>query len=271
MVTVCVLLPRAAPQAQRRDAPLGESRRAAAAGRRRRSRSGCSDPSVLETQAGDRIEVARGRGREARDRQAHGRRPADSLRVGRRRDSPGDVEPLRGVSTACATAERAAAPRRLMRTTSRCPRARAKSSATTKGCRASAPARWRSSCSTRSRCRRRRSRTSGPATRGRSRPTRRRGRALNRRVEVEVWYDEPKERVAQRGGARHRRSSGASRSAASRPSASCATWKASERRARVQNLVPPLHYDEETIEVTDAFVEQIRQALATSATSRTSS
>jgi outer membrane protein OmpA-like peptidoglycan-associated protein len=33
-------------------------------------------------------------------------------------------------------------------------------------------------------------------------------------------------------------------------------------RARVQNLIPPLHYDAEDTEVSDTFVERIRQALS---------
>ena len=32
------------------------------------------------------------------------------------------------------------------------------------------------------------------------------------------------------------------------------------RRARIQNLVAPLRYEDETIEVTEEFIEQIRQA-----------
>jgi flagellar motor protein MotB len=86
------------------------------------------------------------------------------------------------------------------------------------------------------------------------------GRALNRRVEVEVWYDEVNDGVALEDvlvAEEFRRIK------VCRMETVCRLRyvDGQERRTRVQNLVPPLHFDAEMVDVAPAFVEQIRQAL----------
>ena len=86
------------------------------------------------------------------------------------------------------------------------------------------------------------------------------GRALNRRVEVEVWYDE----VAQQAGLEeflvpHE----IKRVKVCRMETVCKLRYVDghAKRARIQNLVAPLHFDAEAINVDDVFVERVRQAL----------
>jgi len=86
------------------------------------------------------------------------------------------------------------------------------------------------------------------------------GRALNRRVEVEVWYDEPKQ------GTAHQEvlvQDDFRRVKVCRTETLCrlSYVEGRERRTRVQNLVPPLRFSEDTIDVSRSFVEQIGQAL----------
>ena len=84
------------------------------------------------------------------------------------------------------------------------------------------------------------------------------GRALNRRVEVEVWYDEAREQVAlEEFLVPHE----IKRVKVCRMETVCKLRYVDghAKRARVQNLVAPLHYDAETIDVNDVFVERIRQ------------
>jgi flagellar motor protein MotB/predicted porin len=85
------------------------------------------------------------------------------------------------------------------------------------------------------------------------------GRALNRRVEVEVWYDQVKEGVAQQEVLVPE---DFKRIKVCRMETVCRLRyvEGRQRRTRVQNLVAPLHFDE-TIDVTPEFIEQIRQAL----------
>ena len=86
------------------------------------------------------------------------------------------------------------------------------------------------------------------------------GRALNRRVDVEVWYDQVKERVAlQEVLVPHE----IERLKVCRMETVCKLRyvEGHARRAKVQNLIAPLHYDEETIDVGPGFIEQVRQAL----------
>jgi len=86
------------------------------------------------------------------------------------------------------------------------------------------------------------------------------GRAKNRRVEVEVWYDEPKQRVAQQEVLVPQ---DFKRIKVCRVETLCKLRfkEGQARRARVKNLVPPLHYEDETTAVSDEFVEHIRKAL----------
>ena len=86
------------------------------------------------------------------------------------------------------------------------------------------------------------------------------GRALNRRVEVEVWYDEVREQVAlEEFLVPHE----IKRVKVCRMETVCKLRYVDghSKRARVQNLIAPLRFGEESIEVHDAFVEQVRQAL----------
>lgn len=84
------------------------------------------------------------------------------------------------------------------------------------------------------------------------------GRALNRRVEVEVWYDEVRERVAvEEVLVPHE----IRRVKVCRMETVCKLryLDGHSRRARVQNLIAPLTFGEESIDVSDRFVEAVRQ------------
>lgn len=84
------------------------------------------------------------------------------------------------------------------------------------------------------------------------------GRALNRRVEVEVWYDEIGDRVAlEEILVPHE----IQKVKVCRMETVCKLRyiEGHRKRARVQNLVAPLHFDSEAINVTDVFIERVRQ------------
>ena len=86
------------------------------------------------------------------------------------------------------------------------------------------------------------------------------GRALNRRVEVEVWYDELRESVAlEEFLVPHQ----IQRVKVCRMETVCKLRYVDghSKRARLQNLIAPLYYDEETIEVTPQFVDQVQRGL----------
>ena len=87
------------------------------------------------------------------------------------------------------------------------------------------------------------------------------GRAQNRRVEVEIWYDEVEEGVALEEFLVER---DVRRVKVCRMETVCKLSYVDgyARRARVRNLIAPLHYDEEGVEVTDRFIASIEQALA---------
>ena len=85
------------------------------------------------------------------------------------------------------------------------------------------------------------------------------GRAQNRRVEVEVWYDEVVERLALEEflvphEIKHVK--------VCRMETVCKLRyvEGHAHRARVQNLIAPLHFDSEAIDVDDEFIERVRQA-----------
>ncbi len=86
------------------------------------------------------------------------------------------------------------------------------------------------------------------------------GRALNRRVEVEVWYDEPRESLAEREVLVTEE---IKRVKVCRVETVCKLryQEGHSRRARVRNLVAPLHWNEESGAVPPEFVAQIRQSL----------
>ena len=84
------------------------------------------------------------------------------------------------------------------------------------------------------------------------------GRAQNRRVEVEVWYDEVRERVAlEEFLVPHE----IKRIKVCRMETVCKLRyvEGHARRARVQNLIAPLRFEEESIDVDADFIERVRQ------------
>ena len=87
------------------------------------------------------------------------------------------------------------------------------------------------------------------------------GRAQNRRVEVEVWYDEVRDAPKDEEVVV---SDDIKRIKVCRMETLCKLrYKEGQaRRARVRNLVEPLHYEDETTAIPDAFTLRIRQALA---------
>ncbi len=84
------------------------------------------------------------------------------------------------------------------------------------------------------------------------------GRAANRRVEVQVWYDEARERVTlEEFLVPHE----IKRLKVCRMETVCKLRYVDghAKRARVQNLIAPLHFDAESIDVNEVFVERVRQ------------
>ncbi len=84
------------------------------------------------------------------------------------------------------------------------------------------------------------------------------GRAQNRRVEVQVWYDEVRERLAlEEFLVPHE----IKRIKVCRMETVCKLRyvEGHARRARVQNLIAPLRFEEETIDVNADFIERVRQ------------
>ncbi|MBD3646062.1 MAG: OmpA family protein, partial [Pseudomonadales bacterium] len=87
------------------------------------------------------------------------------------------------------------------------------------------------------------------------------GRALNRRVEVEVWYDEVEEKLAQEEFVV---ADEIRRVKVCRMETVCKLRYVDghAKRARIRNLVVPLRYGTDAIDVTNNFVEAIDRALA---------
>jgi len=86
------------------------------------------------------------------------------------------------------------------------------------------------------------------------------GRALNRRVEVEVWYDTARQRAAEE---QVLLKENFRRIKVCRMETVCKMrfMEGHSRRARIKNLVPPLHFKDDATEVSDAFVEHVSKAL----------
>ena len=86
------------------------------------------------------------------------------------------------------------------------------------------------------------------------------GRALNRRVEVEVWYDEPRAGMKE---AEVLVAQDFKRIKVCRMQTVCklSYQDGHARRARVRNLVAPLHYQSDSMALTDEFRRQVSQAL----------
>jgi uncharacterized repeat protein (TIGR01451 family) len=85
------------------------------------------------------------------------------------------------------------------------------------------------------------------------------GRASNRRVEVEVWYDELDEKLAFEEVVIP---ADIKRVKVCRTETVCKMRyrEGHERRARVRNLIAPLHYADEAVEVPEDFIRQVGQA-----------
>ena len=88
------------------------------------------------------------------------------------------------------------------------------------------------------------------------------GRALNRRVEVEVWYDQPKAREADQEVLVRQQ---IKQVKVCRVQTLCklSFKEGAARRSRLSNVVPPLHYGEENVQVPAEFIAQIGKALST--------
>jgi flagellar motor protein MotB len=86
------------------------------------------------------------------------------------------------------------------------------------------------------------------------------GRALNRRVEVEVWYDETRDVIAEKEVLVAEEFK---RIKVCRIETVCKLryLEGHSRRARIRNLVAPLHWDDESGSVPGEFVAQVRQSL----------
>jgi len=87
------------------------------------------------------------------------------------------------------------------------------------------------------------------------------GRAMNRRVEVEVWYDELRDQTAQEEFV-VKNDIGQIKVCRMETVCKLRYVEGHARRARVQNLVAPLHYDAATLAVSPQFATQIEQTLA---------
>ena len=86
------------------------------------------------------------------------------------------------------------------------------------------------------------------------------GRALNRRVEVEVWYDQTRDALRDEEVVV---ADDIKRVKVCRMETVCKLRykEGHARRARVRNLVVPLRYDDETTAVSEDFTKQVHQAL----------
>ena len=86
------------------------------------------------------------------------------------------------------------------------------------------------------------------------------GKTLNRRVEVEVWYDEISEKLVDKEVVV---SQEFNRVKVCRVETVCKLrYKdGHSKRARVKNLIPPLHFDDETTSIPGEFLQNLQQAL----------
>ncbi|MEN8135068.1 MAG: OmpA family protein [Thermodesulfobacteriota bacterium] len=86
------------------------------------------------------------------------------------------------------------------------------------------------------------------------------GRQLNRRVEVQVWYDEITEKLVEKEVLIPHE---VNRIKVCRTETVCKMRykEGHSHRARVKNLIPPLHYEQGVSDVPEEFLQQIRQAL----------
>ncbi len=87
------------------------------------------------------------------------------------------------------------------------------------------------------------------------------GRAQNRRVEVEVWYDQPKARETDQE-VLVRQAIKQVKVCRVQTLCKLSFKEGAARRGRLSNVVPPLHYDQNNVQVSAEFIEQINKALA---------
>src|SRR5262249_42856729 len=86
------------------------------------------------------------------------------------------------------------------------------------------------------------------------------GRAQNRRVEVEVWYDLPKARETDQEVLVRQE---IKKVKVCRVQTLCqrSVKEGAGRRGRLSNVVPPLHYEQDNVQVPPEYIEQINKAL----------
>jgi flagellar motor protein MotB len=86
------------------------------------------------------------------------------------------------------------------------------------------------------------------------------GKALNRRVEVEVWYDEISEKLVDKEVVVAQEFN---RVKVCRVETVCKLRykEGHSKRARIKNLIPPLHFDDGTTSIPGEFLQNVRQAL----------
>jgi flagellar motor protein MotB len=86
------------------------------------------------------------------------------------------------------------------------------------------------------------------------------GRQLNRRVEVQVWYDEISQKQVEKEVVVPRE---VNRIKVCRTETVCKLRykNGHAHRARVKNMIPPLHYDKGMLGVPEKFLQQVRQAM----------
>ena len=86
------------------------------------------------------------------------------------------------------------------------------------------------------------------------------GRAKNRRVEIEVWYDEVSEETVDQQVSVDEQ---LKRIKVCRVETVCMLHykEGHSRRAVLKNLVPPLHYDDNMADIPQSFLDQLKQAL----------
>ncbi len=86
------------------------------------------------------------------------------------------------------------------------------------------------------------------------------GKALNRRVEVEVWYDEITDKLVDKEVVVTEQMN---RVKVCRVETVCKLRykEGHSKRARIKNLIEPLHFDDDTTAIPEDFVQKVRQAL----------
>ena len=87
------------------------------------------------------------------------------------------------------------------------------------------------------------------------------GRRLNRRVEAQVWYDEISEKVVEKEVVVPQEEVHRVKVCRTETVCKLRYKEGHAHRARVKNLIAPLHYDQAMSEVPGSFLRQVRQAM----------